>query len=100
MAQGLILEFDGIGKREYEAVNGRLGIDMGTGEGDWPAGLVFHAGGEKPGGFVVFEVWESQEAQAAFMNGRLGRALQEGGVSGPPSRVEWIELAAYLSPGG
>ena len=60
---------------------------------------MFHAGGEKPGGLVVFEVWESQAAQAAFMNDRLGRALQEGGVSGPPSRVEWIELAAYRSPG-
>ncbi len=99
MAQGLILEFDGIGKREYEAVNGRLGIDPETGQGDWPAGLVFHAGGEKPGGLVVFEVWESQAAQAAFMNDRLGRALQEGGISAPPSRVEWIELVAYRSPG-
>ena len=99
MAQGLILEFDGIGKREYEAVNGRLGIDPETGQGDWPAGLAFHAGGEKPGGLVVFEVWESQAAQAAFMNDRLGRALQEGGINAPPSRVEWIELAAYRSPG-
>ncbi len=99
MAKGLILEFDGIGIAEYKAVNGRLGIDMASGQGDWPAGLVFHAGGEKPGGFVVFEVWESQEDQERFMNGRLGRALQEGGVNAPPSRVEWIDLAAHASPG-
>jgi hypothetical protein len=54
----------------------------------------------KPGGWVVFEVWESREAQSRFMNERLGRALQEGGVSEPPSRVEWLELAAYQSPAG
>jgi hypothetical protein len=99
MAEGLILEFDGVGRDEYEAVNGRLGIDMNSGAGDWPAGLIFHTGGAKPGGWVVFEVWESKDAQAAFMNERLGRALQEGGIAGPPARVEWLDLAAYHSPG-
>ena len=33
------------------------------------------------------------------MNERLGRALQEGGISEPPARVEWIDLAAHASPG-
>jgi hypothetical protein len=95
MAAGLILEFDGIGGEEYAAVNARLGIDMSTGAGDWPAGLLFHAGGAKPGGWVVFEVWDSQESQGRFMAERLGRALQEGGIEGPPSRVEWLDLAAH-----
>lgn len=45
------------------------------------------------------EVWESREDQERFMQDRLGRALQEGGVSGPPSRVEWLGLAAYHTPG-
>lgn len=98
MAQGLILEFDGVGHEQYEAVNGRLGIDPESGQGDWPAGLLFHAGGAKPGGWVVFEVWESQRAQEDFMHGRLGRALQEGGISDPPARVEWLELAAHHAP--
>jgi hypothetical protein len=98
MTEGLILEFNGVGREEYEAVNGRLGIDMETGEGDWPAGLLFHAGGGKPGGWVVFEVWESRQAQEQFMNGRLGRALEEGGISEPPTRVEWLDLAAHHNP--
>jgi hypothetical protein len=97
MAEGLILEFDGVGREEYEAVNQRLGVDMSSGEGDWPAGLSFHAGGAKPGGWVVFEVWDSRQAQEQFMSERLGRALQEGGISGPPARVEWVELAAHRS---
>ena len=95
MAEGLILEFDGIGRAEYEAVNAALGIDMITGEGDWPAGLLYHAGGAKPGGWVVFEVWESKADQERFMGGALGAALHEGGVDGPPARVEWLELAAH-----
>jgi hypothetical protein len=99
MAEGLILEFDGVNRDHYNAVNGHLGIDPESGEGDWPAGLIFHAGGAKPGGWVVFEVWESRNAQAQFMNERLAHALNEGGLTGPPTRVEWLELAAYLSPG-
>lgn len=99
MAEGLILEFEGVGREEYDAVNSRLGIDQQSGQGDWPAGLIFHAGGAKEGGWVVFEVWESKAAQEEFMNGRLGRALQEGGVADPPSRAEWLDLAAHNSPG-
>ncbi|MBV9681084.1 MAG: hypothetical protein JO046_04790 [Solirubrobacterales bacterium] len=99
MAEALVLEFEGVGRDEYDAVNERLGIDQRSGKGDWPAGMIFHAGGARPGGFVVFEVWESKQAQEEFMKNRLGQALQEGGVTAPPSRIEWLDLAAYNSPG-
>jgi hypothetical protein len=98
MAEGLVLEFEGIGRAEYDAVNDALGLSPDSGQGAWPAGLTFHAGGAKPGGWIVFEVWESRDAQARFMNERLGRALQEGGVTEPPSRVEWLgEFSARVS---
>jgi hypothetical protein len=71
MAAGLLLEFDGVGREQYEAVNARLGIDPATGEGDWPHGLLVHAGGAKPGSRVVMEVWESQQARGHFMEDRL-----------------------------
>ena len=95
MAAGLLLEFDGVGREQYEAVNERLGIDPATGEGEWPEGLLFHAGGAKSGGWVVMEVWESQQAQERFMENRLGQALREGGITAPPARVEWLDLAAH-----
>lgn len=98
MALGLILEFNGIGQETYDAVNRKLGIDATRSTSDWPSGLLFHAGGAKPGGWVVFEVWESKEAHERFMTGRLGRALAESGVSGPPSRAEWLDLAAHTVP--
>jgi hypothetical protein len=100
MAQGLILEFEGdVGREQYDAVNALLEINVETGEGRWPAGLLYHAGGAKADGWVVFEVWESQEAQALFMSERLGPALGQAGLSAP-TRVEWLDLAAHVAPGG
>jgi hypothetical protein len=94
MAEALILEFDGVGQTEYEAVNGQLGIDMVTGAGDWPAGLMLHAAGTADSGaFVVTEVWSSREAQAEFMATRLGAALAAGGITSAP-RITWIPLVA------
>ena len=56
MADGLILEFDGVGRDDYDAVNARLGLDPNSGEGDWPSDLLFHSGGAKPGGAVTFSL--------------------------------------------
>ena len=55
VAKVLIMEFDG-DVQGYERVTERLGIDVASGEGDWPAGLLFHSGGVKPGGWIVSEV--------------------------------------------
>jgi hypothetical protein len=97
MAEALILEFEGFGVDTYESVNRELGIDMASGEGDWPDGMLSHTGAGKEGGWVVFEVWRSQADQELFMAERLGPALRAGGVTGPPTRVEWLALAAHQS---
>jgi hypothetical protein len=101
MPAQLILEFEGVTTKEYEAVNAALGIDPATGAGDWPDGLQVHAAGLNEGGhLVVTEIWDSPEHQARFMEGRLGAALVEGGITGAPSSVTWIELVAHHTPGG
>ena len=95
MAEVLILEFEGIGKTDYDAVNGKLGIDSRSSEGDWPKGLLVHAAGTADSGaFVVTEVWSSRQAQADFMESRLGEALAAAGVTGPP-KVTWVPLIAF-----
>jgi hypothetical protein len=100
MAEGLILEFQGVGKAEYEAVNGKLGIDPNTGKGDWPPGMQMHfAGTSDQGTFIVTEVWASRQEQEAFMHGRLLAALAEGGITGTPT-VTWIPLYAFHTPSG
>jgi len=99
MAEVLILEFTGVGEKEYEAVNHQLGIDMQTGQGDWPPGLLAHAAGlAEDGSFVVTEVWASRADQAAFMDSRLGAALGAGGITGMPN-VRWVPAIAYHTPG-
>ena len=99
MAEGLILEFDGLSAADYQRVNELLGIDMESGEGDWPAGLHTHVGGAKDGGWMVFELWASRADQERFLEERLGPALAAAGVEGPPARMEWIEITAHRTPG-
>src|SRR4051794_26122263 len=99
MAEAVILEFEGIGRTEYEAVNKELGLDPETGAGDWPEGLQMHCGGTADSGkFVVVEVWSSRDAQGAFMQSRLGPALGAGGITAAPT-VTWVPLLAYRTPG-
>jgi len=98
MAAAVILEFEGVDGSQYEAVNSKLGIDMASGKGDWPAGMRSHvAGTTDSGGLVVAEVWDSQDAQGAFMESRLGAALAEVGLPAP-ARVTWVELLAHHTP--
>jgi len=91
MAAGLILQFpSGLGEPEYDAVNAKLGWNPRTDEGDRPAGLQIHSAGVSEEGWVVTEVWESKEAQAAFLSSRLGPAL----AGLPEPRVTWYDIVA------
>lgn len=99
MTEGLILEFEGLGTEEYQRVNELLGIDMESGEGDWPAGLHTHVGGSTEGRLIVFELWASRADQERFLAERLGPALAAAGIEGPPARMEWIEVTAHHTPG-
>jgi hypothetical protein len=95
MAEALILEFAGLTDADYRAVNAHLGIDMDTGKGDWPAGMLSHAAGPGEGdSWVVAEVWSSRNDQEAFMSSRLGAALGAAGVTAVPA-VRWVPLVAY-----
>ena len=91
MTAGLILQFPAsVGEREYDMVNSRLQFDPRTGAGDWPAGLQSHSSGTSADGFVVTEIWDSREAQAAFMQNQLGAALADL----PQPIVLWFDVAA------
>jgi len=98
MAELLILEFPEVGLDKYEAVNGKLGIDMDAGTGDYPAGLHTHiAATTDDGRFVVTEVWSSRDAQADFMQSRLADALVAGGITSQP-KVTWAAVAGHQTP--
>jgi hypothetical protein len=97
MAYGLVLEFTGVGEKQYDAVNEQLGIDQDTGKGDWPAGLISHSAGPTADGWIVIEVWASKAEHEAWIGGRLGAALGVVGVPAP-TRVTDSELVAYNTP--
>lgn len=96
MSYGIVLVFEGVGADKYWAVNERLGIKA-DGSGDWPPGIISHAGGPTASGWVVSEVWTSKADQEAFMGGRLGAALGEIGVPAPVQIIE-SELVNYQAP--
>jgi len=100
MAELLILEFEGVSEADYRRVSSLLGIDVDTGKGDWPAGQITHhaALGEGGRAFVV-ESWTSREAQAEFMQNRLGAAMAQGGVTATP-KLTWATLIGEHYPGG
>lgn len=99
MAELLVLEFDGVDETDYANVNAQLGIDPQTGAGEWPAGLITHLAGVKEGGSAyVIEVWESQQAQAEFMQSRLSAAMSAGGITATP-KVTWARLVGHHNPG-
>ncbi len=98
MAELFVLEFEGFDKEMYAKVNEALGINMDTGDGDWPKGLLVHSAGRTDKGWMVTEVWDSREDQDAFMKSRLGAALQKAGVDKPPVRADWTSLHAHHQP--
>ena len=101
MPAQVILEFEGVTTKEYDAVNKALGhrpVDGGRATG--LDGLQVHAAGlNEHGHLVVTEMWDTPEHQARFMEERLGEALAKGGITGPPSSITWIELVAHHTPG-
>lgn len=95
MSQALFFEFKGVTAHEYRAVNAILKLDPATGDGAWPIGLLSHTGAVGPDGdFILFEVWDSQDSQAAWMASRFGPALIAAGVP-EPHRVEWLSVVGH-----
>jgi hypothetical protein len=97
MAYGLVLQFEGVGRAQYDAVNKALGIDPAKAGGPWPAGLLTHAAGPTPAGWVVIEVWDAKASQQKFMADRLGAALAQGGVNVVPQVVE-TDTVSHINP--
>jgi len=94
MSYGIVLVFEGVTEDQYWAVNDKLGIKR-DGTGNWPAGMVSHAGGPTAsGGWFVSEVWNSKGDQESFMSSRLGQALGEVGLP-QPSQVIDSELVNF-----
>ncbi len=99
MPEVLILEFAGVTEAEYAAVNKHLGIDMRTGQGDWPPGLLSHAAGlPTTARSSSRRCGPRGPTRTRSMTSRLGAALAAGGVTAYP-KIQWVPLLAYHQPG-
>ena len=79
MAIGVIIDAPGGTQAQYD----RVLADVGP---HFPAELLVHAAGPREGGFVLVDVWESQEALDRFVAQRLRPALQAAGWPAEVSR--------------
>ena len=74
-------------RERYDAVVRRLTGDKPRLEtrADWPVeGLISHQAGEGPDGFVVVDIWESEEAFARFGE-TVAPIMQAVGIADPPT---------------
>jgi heme-degrading monooxygenase HmoA len=72
-----MIDMPGVTVEQYERVNELMGI----GDGDKaPKGLIEHVAGADENGMTVVDVWESEEALRAFVEGRLRPALAAAGI--------------------
>lgn len=97
MAEGLILRFPGASADDYKEVHAALGFDEEN-RGDWPDGMIAHAGGVVDGTLYIMETWESRAAHQRWMEGRVAQAFQNTGFQPEPPEITWIPLVNYHIP--
>lgn len=81
MAVLVILDLPGATTEQYEKVNEILGV---LGESDAPEGLISHAAGVTDEGLLIVDLWESEQAAAAFFARGIGETMAAAGAPAPP----------------
>jgi heme-degrading monooxygenase HmoA len=75
MAILMILEWQGVTTDDYERVNETIGIRS---DADAPQGLIEHVAAlTEDDELVIVDLWDSEQAQGAFIENRLGPAIQQ-----------------------
>lgn len=88
MITGLLMEWKDLNEKDYDRITSVLDLAKTP-----PKGALFHCAGVYPGGFRVFDIWESQEAFERFRKERLDPAMKQAGLTDRrPSRTEFYNL--------
>lgn len=91
MAYGIVHQFPGGTKENYEAV---LAV-VHPSDGSLPEGQLFHAAGPSAGGWTIVAAHESQESWERFRDGTLMPAMQKGIEGGFPTPPEETAFDVY-----
>lgn len=86
MAYGVVHQFPGATKEQYEASI----TEVHPGEGRLPEGQVFHAVGPSDGGWTIVAIHDSKESWERFREDTLMPKMQQGikgGFTTPPEET-------------
>ena len=94
MAVGVLMMMPGVKQEQYEKINRKLFGHYPFDSSDAPDGLLVHSAGPTPGGWYVYDIWESKGHFRKFGEKRLGPAVRDTiGARGEESRPDFFEIA-------
>ncbi len=99
MPVGVLMTMPGVKQKQYEQINKELFGHYPFESGDAPDGLIVHSAGPAPGGWWVYDIWETKDKFERFGETRLGPAVREAtGADFGANQPDFYEIA-NLVPG-
>jgi hypothetical protein len=92
MAVSVVSRYPGLGAATYDQVIASLELDVNP-----PAGAILHVAGDGDDGFVISEIWQTEQTFRAFYDYRFQPALRTHGVQTTPT-VEVSPLRNVYAP--
>ena len=92
MAVSVVTRYPGLGAATYDQVIASLELDVNP-----PAGAILHVAGDGDDGFVISEIWQTEQTFRAFSDYRFQPALRMHGVHTTPT-VEVAPLRNIYAP--
>lgn len=92
MAVSVVTRYPGLGAATYDQVIASLELDVNP-----PAGAILHVAGDGDDGFVISEIWQTEQTFRAFYDYRFQPALRMHGVHTTPT-VEVSPLRNVYAP--
>jgi hypothetical protein len=80
MAVTVVSRYPNLSAATYDRVMASLELDANP-----PVGAILHVAADTDDGFVLTEIWQTEETFRAFFDYRLRPALRTHGVSGDPA---------------
>ena len=94
MAVGLSIRFSDGTAEQYDAVHAEMGV-----EADPPDGMIFHSAGPIKDGWGIIDFWESRAQFDAFLESRVGPAMDAlGDAALPPPEVKEFPVHNITAP--
>ena len=90
MAIGIRIKLPGVTQEQFDQTHDHANPDRTP-----PKGLLFHASGPIDGGWGIIDFWESRAQFDAFLEGRIGPAVEALGDAGPPNPPEIKEFPVH-----